>query len=128
MRQRAVALADPRLAMERFYDASVRVRRAVRFLEFIEAQEPFIVEAQSTLLGFRRRMQAVRRRLVQLGVAVLVTGAVLYFVLREPDETRRMLPGGVDYDLVQYGLLVVLLLLIGRIVFDMRRINGDDTG
>ena len=37
-----------------------------------------------------------------------------------------MLPGGVDYDWVQYGLLVVLLLLIGRIVFDMRRINGDD--
>jgi hypothetical protein len=26
----------------------------------------------------------------------------------------------------QFGLLVVLLLLIGRIVFDMRRINGDD--
>ena len=112
--------------MERFYEASVRIGRAVRFLEFIEAQEPFIVEAQSTLLGFRRRMQAVRRRLVQLGVAVLVIGAVLYFVLREPDETRRMLPGGVDYDLVQYGLLVILLLLIGRIVLDMRRINGDD--
>ena len=128
MRQRAVALADPRLAMERFYDVSVRVRRAVRFVEFIEAQEPFIVEAQSTLLGFRRRMQAVRRRLIQLGVAVLVIGAVLYFVLREPDETRRMLPGGVDYDLFQYGLVVVLLLLIGRIVFDMRRISGDDTG
>ena len=126
MRQRTLALADPRLASERFYEASIRMRRALRFVEFIEAQEPFIVEAQSTLLGFRRRMQAVRRRLVQLGVAVLVIGAVLYFVLREPDETRRMLPGGVDYDWVQYGLLVVLLLLIGRIVFDMRRINGDD--
>ena len=126
MRQRALALADPRLASERFYEASIRMRRALRFLEFIEAQEPFIVEAQSTLLGFRRRMQAVRRRLVQLGVGVLVIGGVLYFVLREPDETRRMLPGGVDYDWVQYGLLVVLLLLIGRIVFDMRRINGDD--
>ena len=102
------------------------IRRSVRFLEFIEAQEPFIVEAQSTLLGFRRRMQAVRRRLVQLGVAVLVIGAVLYFVLREPDETRRMLPGGVDYDLVQYGLVVVLLLLIARIVLHMRKLNGDD--
>ena len=92
MRQRALALADPRQAMDRFYEASVRIRRAVRFFEFIESQESFIVEAQSTLLGFRRRMQAVRRRLVQLGVAVLVVGAVLYFVLREPDETRRMLP------------------------------------
>ena len=126
MRQRALALADPRLASERFYEASIRMRRALRFVEFIESQEPFIVEAQSTLLGFRRRMQAIRRRLVQLGVAVLVVGAVLYFVLREPDETRRMLPGGVDYSLVHYGLLVVLLLLIGRIVFDMRRLNGDD--
>ena len=92
MRQRALALADPRLASERFYEASIRMRRAVRFVEFIESQEPFLVEAQSTLLGFRRRMQAIRRRLVQLGVAVLVVGAVLYFVLREPDETRRMLP------------------------------------
>ena len=126
MRQRALALADPRLAMERFYEASVRMRRAVRFLEFIEAQEPFIVEAKSTLLGFRRRMQAVRRGLVQLGVAVLVVGAVLYFVLREPDETRRMLPREVDYSWVHYGLLVVLLLLIGRIVLHMRKLNGDD--
>ena len=126
MRQRALSLADPRLAMERFYEASVRIGRSVRFLEFIEAQEPFIVEAQSTLLGFRRRMQAVRRRLVQLGVAVLVIGAVLYFVLREPDETRRMLPGGVDYDLVQYGLVVLLLLLIARIVLHMRKLNGDE--
>ena len=92
MRQRALALADPRLASERFYEMSIRMRRALRFVEFIESQEPFLVEAQSTLLGFRRRMQAVRRGLVQLGVAVLVVGAVLYFVLREPDETRRMLP------------------------------------
>ena len=30
-------------------------------LEFVESQESFIVEAKSTLLGFRRRMQAVRR-------------------------------------------------------------------
>ena len=121
MRQRALALADPRLASERFYEASIRMRRALRFVEFIESQEPFLVEAQSTLLGFRRRMQAIRRRLVQLGLAVLVVGGVLYFVLREPDETRRMLPGGVDYSWVHYGLLVVLLLLIVRIVFDMRR-------
>ena len=71
-------------------------------------------------------MQAVRRRLVQLGVAVLVIGAVLYFVLREPDETRRMLPGGVDYDLVQYGLVVLLLLLVARIVLHMRKLNGDE--
>src|SRR6185295_19758938 len=83
MRQRALALADPRLATERLYEASIRIRRTLRFVEFIESQEPFIVEAQSTLLGFRRRMQAVRRRLIQLGVSVLVIGAVLYFVLRE---------------------------------------------
>jgi ubiquinone biosynthesis protein len=126
MRQRALALADPRLASERFYEASIRMRRALRFVEFIESQEPFIVEAQSTLLGFRRRMKAIRRRLVQLGLAVLVVGGVLYFVVREPDETRRMLPGGVDYSWVHYGLLAILLLLVVRIVFDMRRIDGGD--
>ena len=127
MRQRALALADPRLASERFYEASIRMRRALRFLEFIEAQEPFIVEAQSTLLGFRRRMQAVRRRLVQLGVAVLVDRrrcCISCFASR----TKRgaCCRGGVDYSWVHYGLLVILLLLIGRIVLDMRRINGDD--
>ena len=126
MRQRALAIADPRLASERFYEASIRMRRALRFMEFIESQEPFITEAQGTLLGFRRRMRAVRRRLVQLGIAVLAIGAVLYFVLSEPDETRRMLPREVDYSWVHYGLLVVLLILIVRIVFDMRRIDGDD--
>jgi ubiquinone biosynthesis protein len=126
MRQRALALADPRLASERFYEASIRMRRALRFVEFIESQEPFLTEAQGTLLGFRRRMRAVRRRLVQLGIAVLAIGAVLYFVLSEPDETRRMLPREVDYSWVHYGLLVVLLILIVRIVFDMRRIDGDD--
>ena len=126
MRQRALALADPRLASERFYEASIRMRRALRFVEFIESQEPFLTEAQSTLLGFRRRMKAIRRRLVQLGLAVLVVGGLLYFVLREPDETRRMLPREVDYSWVHYGLLVVLLLLVVRIVFDMRRLNGDD--
>ena len=54
---------------------------------------------------------------------MLVVGGLLYFVLREPDETRRMLPREVDYSWVHYGLLVVLLLLVVRIVFDMRRLE-----
>ena len=126
MRQRAVAFADPRLAMERFYEASIRMRRTLRFLEFIESQEPFIVEAQSSLLGFRRRMQAVRRRLVQLGVAVLVVGGALYFVLADPDDTRRMLPAGVDYSWVHYGLVILLVVLIARLVLHMRKLDGGD--
>ena len=126
MRQRAITLADPRLAPERFYEASIRIRRAARFMEFIESQEPFLAEAQSSLFGFRRRMRAVRRRLIRLGLAVLLVGALLYFVLAEPNETRRMLPGGVDYSWVHYGLVVLLLLLIGRLVLDMRRLDGDD--
>ena len=126
MRQRAIAFADPRLAPERFYEASIRIRRAARFMEFIESQEPFLTEAQTSLFGFRRRMHAVRRRFIRLGLAVLLVGALLYFVLAEPDETRRYLPGGVDYSWVHYGLVVLLLVLIGRLVLDLRRLDGDD--
>ena len=94
----------------------------MKFLEFIEDQEPFIVEAQSTLLGFRRRMQAVRRRLVQLGVAVLLVGSEpctsCWLILATPAGCCR--PPSTTTS-VHYGLVLLLVLLIARLVFHMRK-------
>jgi hypothetical protein len=57
---------------------------------------------------------------------VLLVGGALYFVLADPDDTRRMLPAGVDYSWVHYGLLILLVLLIARLVLHMRKLGGDD--
>src|SRR3954447_20482689 len=111
-RQQGLSLLDPRLAMERLYEGAGQVQRALNFVEFLESQEPTIVEAGALLFGFRGRMQSARRALIRLGGAVLVVGAVLYLVMAFPDDTRRMLPAGVEYPWLQAGLLVLLILLI----------------
>ena len=93
-RQQGLTWLDPRLALDRLYAGSGRVQRALDFVEFLEAQEPAILEAESSLFGFRNRMQSARRALVRLGGAALAIGALLYVVLAYPDDTRRMLPAG----------------------------------
>ena len=104
-RQQSLSLLDPRLAMERLYAGGTQVQRALDFVEFLEGQEPTILEAKSLLFGFRRKMRNARRTLIRLGAMVLGVGAVLYLVMAFPDDTRRMLPAGVDYTWVQVGLL-----------------------
>jgi ubiquinone biosynthesis protein len=111
-RQQAISLFDPRLAMDRLYEGGGQIQRARNFVEFLESQEPTIIEAEALLFGFRRRMQSARRALVRLGGAVLAIGAVLYLVMAYPDDTRRVLPAGVEYTWVQVGLLTLLILLI----------------
>src|SRR4051794_2148391 len=111
-RQQGLSLLDPRLAMERLYEGAGQVQRALNFVEFLESQEPTIVEAGALLFGFRGRMQSARRALIRLGGAVIAVGAVLYLVMAFPDDTRRTLPTGVEYTWVQVGLLVLLILLI----------------
>ncbi len=111
-RQQGLSLLDPRLAMERLYAGGAQVQRALHFVDFLEGQEPTILEAESLLFGFRRKMQNARRALVRLGGMVLAIGAVLYLVMAYPDDTRRMLPDGVEYTWVQIGLLGLLILLI----------------
>ncbi len=111
-RQQGLAWLDPRLALDRLYAGTGRVQRALDFVEFLESQEPAILEAESSLFGFRNRMKSVRRTLVRIGVAVLAVGAALYLVLAYPDDTRRMLPREMPYEWVHLGLLAILLLLI----------------
>ena len=125
-RQEAIAALDPRLAIGRAYDVSIRVNRAIEFVEFLEAQEPAITTAVDSLFGIRGRIRRARRRLISLGVAVLVVGLALYFVLAEPDETRRLLPAGTPYPMVHGGLVILLLLLIGSLILHLRQFGRQE--
>jgi len=124
-RQQGLAWLDPRRSVDRLFAGAARVQRALEFMEFLEGQESFIVEAQSTLFGFRRRVRQIRRRLVSLGAGILFVGAALYFVLAYPRDTERMLPRELPYPIVHYGLLALLVILIVVLVSNMRSM-GDD--
>jgi predicted unusual protein kinase regulating ubiquinone biosynthesis (AarF/ABC1/UbiB family) len=125
-RQEAINALDPRLAIGRAYDASVRVNRAIEFVEFLEAQEPAITAGVDSLFGIRGRLRRARRRLISLGLAVLVVGLALYFVLADPDDTRRMLPTGLSYSLVHGGLVILLLVLIASLVLHLRQFGRQE--
>jgi ubiquinone biosynthesis protein len=125
-RQEAIAALDPRRTMGRAYDASIRVSRAIEFMEFLEAQEPAITAGVDSLFGIRGRIRRARRRLISLGVAVLAVGAALYFVLADPEDTRRLLPVGMPYPVVHGGLLILLLLLIGSLILHLRQFGRQE--
>jgi len=124
-RQQGIQWLDPRRSLDRVLAGVSRVQRALEFVEFLEAQEPVIVEAQNSLFGFQRRIRNARRRLVSLGVAVLVVGGLLYFVLADPDTTKRIIPSDMPYPLLHYGLLTILIILVIVLVSNIRNM-GDD--
>jgi predicted unusual protein kinase regulating ubiquinone biosynthesis (AarF/ABC1/UbiB family) len=123
-RQEAVTALDPRQALGRAYDASVRVRRAIEFVEFLEAQEATLTTAVDSLFGIRGRLRRARRRLISLGAAVLLVGAILYVVMADPDGTRRLLPAGVTYPVVHFSLTILLLVLIGSLILHLRQFGS----
>jgi predicted unusual protein kinase regulating ubiquinone biosynthesis (AarF/ABC1/UbiB family) len=125
-RQQGLAWLDPRRSLDRVLAGVSRIQRALEFVEFLEAQEPVIVEAQNSLFGFQRRIRNARRRLVSLGVSVLVVGAALYVVLADPEDTRRVLPSDMPYPFVHYGLLTLLVILIVVLIQHLRGLGGDD--
>jgi ubiquinone biosynthesis protein len=124
-RQQGMALLDPRRSLDRLFAGVGQVQRALELVEFAESMQPVILEATDTLFGFRRRLRNVRRRLVSLGIAVLLVGGILYFVLAYPDDTRRIIPRDMPYPFLHYGLLTILVVLIIVLVANMRSI-GDD--
>jgi hypothetical protein len=126
MRRESLAWLDPRLGVERLHDGGARLERALEFLEFLEDQEPLLRAASTSFLGVQGRLRAVRRRLIQLGVAALLVGAGLYLVMADPDGARRWLPNGVPYTFVHVGLLAALIVLVVAIVMHMRRLGGSD--
>ncbi len=125
-RQQGIALLDPRRTLDRLYATTGRIQRALEFMEFLEAQQPVITEATTSLFGFRRRVRSARRRLISLGASVLVVGAVLYVVLAFPGEVRGALPKEMPYTWVQIGLLVILVLLIVGLIRYVRGLGGED--
>ncbi len=125
-RQQSLSLLDPRRTFDRLYAASGRMQRALDFVDFLEAQQPVILEAEASLFGFRRKMQSARRGLIRLGLSVLVVGAALYVVLAYPDDTRRFLPEGMDYSWVHFGLLVVLVYLLLTLFRNVRGLGRED--
>ncbi len=125
-RQQGVAWLDPRRSLDRLYAGTGRLQRGLEFFEFLESQQPVILEAEASLFGFRRRMRTARRRLVALGMAVLLVGAALYLVLVFPDDTRRMLPAGMDYTWVHVGLLIFLVFLILTLINHVRGLGRED--
>ena len=59
-------------------------------------------------------------------MAVLVVGALLYFVLAVPTTTRRLLPREMPYTWVQLGLLALLILLIVGLINYIRGLGRED--
>jgi hypothetical protein len=115
-----MAWLDPRRTVDRLFAGAARIQRTIEFMEFIEGQESFIVEAQTSLFGFRRRIRQVRRRLVSLGIGVLAVGGFLYLVLAYPRETRQMIPGDLPYPFLHYGLLGLLIILVVVLISNLR--------
>ena len=106
--------------MNRLYTGRVQLRRALELVDFLEAQEPVITAGVNSLLGIRARLRNARRRLISLGLSVLVVGGALYFVLADPDGTRRVLPQGMPYAWVHGGLVIGLIVLILILVSQVR--------
>jgi len=125
-RQRGTSWLDPRRAVDRLIGGTARLQRSLEFLEFVEAQEPFITELQTNLFGFRRGLRNAKRRLITLGASVLVVGALLYVMASFPTEARAMIPREVPITWVHVGLLALLLVLIVSLVNHMRRLGPQD--
>jgi ubiquinone biosynthesis protein len=125
-RQQGTSWLDPRRTLDRIYAGTGRLQRALDFLEFVEGQEAVLTEVTGSLLGYRNRIRRVTRRIISIGGAVLVVGAVLYLVLVFPDDTRRVLPKEMDYTWFQLGILALLLFLIVNFIRNMRSIGRED--
>jgi ubiquinone biosynthesis protein len=122
-RQQGMAWLDPRRTLDRLYAGAGRLQRAMEFVEFLEAQEPVILEATSSLFGFRRRIRNARRRLVSLGVSVVVVGGLLYAILAFPGDARRVVPREMPMTWVHVGLLALLIVLLLALVRHARSIS-----
>ncbi|MFL5778756.1 MAG: ABC1 kinase family protein [Chloroflexota bacterium] len=121
MRQQTVGWLDPRLAMDRLYAGTVRLRRASDLLEFLEDQQPVILEAERSLFGFRRRLRRATRRLLAIGAAVLLVGSALFAILEDPQGARRVLPAQMSYDSIHLGLVILLVVSIVWLIAEVRR-------
>ncbi len=57
----------------------------------------------------------------RLGTSALVVGAVLYFVLIDPNDASRFVPAGLPFELVHWVLLALLIVIIVVLISQVRR-------
>ena len=126
IRQQGASWLDPRLAAGRVYGGTVRLRRAIEFVELLEAQAPLLTAAGGAYFGVRRGLAAARRRAIRLGVAAVAVGALLYVVLADPQTVRTVVSDRVPIDWLHWGLLAILLVLLASLFFQGRNISRTD--
>jgi predicted unusual protein kinase regulating ubiquinone biosynthesis (AarF/ABC1/UbiB family) len=110
-REQAKEWVDPRLAMGRVYEVTTRVNRAIEFVEYLEELQPLIVSVASTYFGFQNTLQTLRRRAIGIGVAIVLCGGLLYFILADPGTARTFAPNWVPFENIHFILLGLLVLL-----------------
>ncbi|MBV9543748.1 MAG: AarF/ABC1/UbiB kinase family protein, partial [Chloroflexi bacterium] len=122
LRQQAESWLDPRMVLGRTYEMSVQVKRAFAFVEFLEAQQPLLVSLTGSYFGLQNRLGNLKRRVIGLGISVLVIGAGLYLTLVDPSEVRSIVPAGLPFEWVHFLLLGLLVLLILALVHHVRQL------
>jgi predicted unusual protein kinase regulating ubiquinone biosynthesis (AarF/ABC1/UbiB family) len=115
---------DPRLAMGRIYGATYRMKRAVEFVEFLESQQGLLTSVTGTYFGIQTRLVSLRRRVVGLGVAALLIGASLYFILADPDDARRFTPSFVPFEWLHLIILGLLLVVLVGFIQNLRQLES----
>jgi ubiquinone biosynthesis protein len=120
LQRRAAEWVDPRLAMGRVYEVTTRVTRAVEFVEFLEQQQPLIASLAGSYFGVQRTLQTLRRRLILVGGAILLIGALLYFVLADPGTARQYAPSIIPFESMHLVLAAILILLTLVFVQNLR--------
>jgi predicted unusual protein kinase regulating ubiquinone biosynthesis (AarF/ABC1/UbiB family) len=117
LQRQAAEWADPRLVMGRMYEVTTRVNRAIEFVEFLEELQPMIGSLVGSYFGVQRTLQTLKNRAIGIGLAIMLVGAMLYFVVADPGRAREAYayaPPIIPFEsihLVLIGLLVVLTLV-----------------
>jgi predicted unusual protein kinase regulating ubiquinone biosynthesis (AarF/ABC1/UbiB family) len=123
IQQKGEEWLDPRLMLGRAYGATYRIGRTLEFLDFVEEQQPLLASLIGVAHGSSLKLQALYRKAVWLGVAILVVGGMLYFVLADPGPVRDTIGRVIPFDLMHPALLVVLVLLTIALIDNVRRLG-----
>jgi hypothetical protein len=92
-----------------------------RFVEYLEEQQPLLAGLIQSYYGVGHGLHTLYRRVVGLGTAAILVGAVLYFVLIDPRDASRFVPAGVPFEVVHWALLAVLIVIIVVLIGHVRR-------
>jgi predicted unusual protein kinase regulating ubiquinone biosynthesis (AarF/ABC1/UbiB family) len=121
IRQRGQEWLDPRFAIGRIYGTSYRIQQAIGFVEYLEDQQPLLAGLIQSYYGVGHGLHTLYRRVVGLGTAAILVGAVLYFVLIDPKDASRFVPAGFPFELVHWALLALLIVIIAVLISHVRR-------